>query len=380
MSAPVDPAPPVKGDTALRFPLATFGQVRHEVATQLRRVRHGRPALLAAVLLLSLGAWATVTVPQLMGRIVDVVTGTSSQPFWQLGVALFGAAVTGAVLSAGGFYLVSRVAERVIANLRQDMVGTALGLPTHRVEDAGSGDLVSRSTDDVSELSTAVTETVPILTGSVFTLAATVIALFALDWQFLLVPLLVAPVYYLAARLYLRRAPGRYAEERAAMAERAHRVLEAIRGRATVRAFSMEDRMHHEIANASWNVVTKGIRARTTMLILNVWMLIAEFLMLALTLIIGYHLVGRGTLTVGAVTGAVLMVIRLRGPLNMVMRVLDVVQSGYASLARIVGVVADPPVPVPDVRAGTPLGRVELRGVSFSYGGEIGRASCRERV
>ena len=149
MSAPVDPAPPVKGDTALRFPLATFGQVRHEVATQLRRVRHGRPALLAAVLLLSLGAWATVTVPQLMGRIVDVVTGTSSQPFWQLGVALFGAAVTGAVLSAGGFYLVSRVAERVIANLRQDMVGTALGLPTHRVEDAGSGDLVSRSTDDV---------------------------------------------------------------------------------------------------------------------------------------------------------------------------------------------------------------------------------------
>lgn len=369
MNAPVDPAPPVKGDTALRFPLATFGQVRHEVATQLRRVRHGRPALLAAVILLSLGAWATVTVPQLMGRIVDVVTGTSAQPFWQLGVALFGAAVTGAVLSASGFYLVSRVAERVIANLRQDMVGTALGLPTHRVEDAGSGDLVSRSTDDVSELSTAVTETVPILTSSVFTLTATVVALLALDWQFLLVPLLVAPVYYLAARLYLRRAPGRYAEERAAMAERAHRVLEAIRGRATVRAFSMEDRMHHEIANASWNVVTKGIRARTTMLILNVWMLIAEFLMLALTLIIGYHLVGRGTLTVGAVTGAVLMVIRLRGPLNMVMRVLDVVQSGYASLARIVGVVADPPVPVPDVGAGTPLGRVELRGVSFSYGG-----------
>ena len=205
------------GDIESQPFLEASRQVRHEVATQLRRVRHGRPALLAAVILLSLGAWATVTVPQLMGRIVDVVTGTSAQPFWQLGVALFGAAVTGAVLSASGFYLVSRVAERVIANLRQDMVGTALGLPTHRVEDAGSGDLVSRSTDDVSELSTAVTETVPILTSSVFTLTATVVALLALDWQFLLVPLLVAPVYYLAARLYLRRAPGRYAEERAAM-------------------------------------------------------------------------------------------------------------------------------------------------------------------
>ena len=369
MSAPADPTAPAKGDTALRFPLATLGQVRREVAGQLRRVRHATPALMVALILLSLGAWATVMVPQLMGQIVDLVTGVSDRPFWQLGVGLFGAAVAGAVLSACGFYLVSRVAERVIANLRQDMVGTALGLPTHRVEDAGSGDLVSRSTDDVSELSAAVTETVPILTSSVFTLAATTIALFALDWQFLLIPLIVAPVYYLAALLYLRKAPGRYAEERAAMALRAHRVLEAIRGRATVRAFSMEARMHHEIADASWSVVTKGIRARTTMLILNVWMLIAEFLMLALALIIGYHLVGNGALTVGALTGAVLMIIRLRGPLNMVMRVLDVVQSGYASLARIVGVVADPPTPVPDVGAGAPLGRVELRGVSFSYGG-----------
>lgn len=369
MTPTTAPRPPVKADTTLRFPLATFGQVRRELAAQLRRVSHATPALVAALVLLGLGAYASVMVPQLMGRIVDLVTGESGRPFWQLGVALFGAAIAGAVLSASGFYLVSRVAERIIANLRQDMVGTALGLPTHRVEDAGSGDLVSRSTDDVAELSTAVTETVPILTGSVFTLAATIIALLTLDWQFLVIPLVVTPLYYVAARLYLAKAPGRYAGERAAMASRAHRVLEAIRGRATVRAFSMEHRMHTEIAGASWRVVTTGIRARTTMLILNVWMLVAEFVMLTIALVVGYHLVGTGALTVGAVTGAVLMIIRLRGPLNMLMRVLDVVQSGYASLARIVGVVSDPPVPVPDTGAGAPRGEVELRGVSFSYGG-----------
>ena len=180
---------------------------------------------------------------------------------------------------------------------------------------------------------------------------------------------MVAPVYYVAARMYLARAPKRYAAERAAMAERARRVLEAIRGRATVRAFSMEDRMHTEIENASWSVVRKGITARTTMLVLNTWMLGIEFLMLTMALSVGYYLVSTDALTVGAVTGAVLMIIRLRGPMNTLMRVLDVVQSGYASLARIVGVVSDPPVPVPDSGADAPQGRVELRNVSFSYGG-----------
>lgn len=362
--------PPVKADTALRFPLATYRQVRREVARQLRGVRHATLWLLVALLLLSIGAYAGVLVPRLMGQIVDLVTGASERSMWQIGAGLLGAAISGAVLSAAGFYLVSRLAERVIANLRQDLIGTALGLPTHRVEDAGAGDLVSRSTDDVAELSAAVTETIPTLTTSLFTVVATVIALSALDWQFLVIPVLVAPVYYVGARLYLRKAPQRYAAERAAMAERARRVLEAIRGRATARAFSWEDRMHTEISDASWSVVLKAVRARTTMLLLNVWMLVAEFLMLALALGVGYHLVATGTLTVGAVTAAVLMIIRLRGPLNMFMRVLDVVQSGYASLARVVGVVIDPPVPVPDSGVKAPRGHVELRGVSFGYGGE----------
>jgi ATP-binding cassette subfamily C protein len=370
MSSP-SPAPaPAAADTALRFPLATPRQVRREVVRQLARVPRARALLLLAVVLLGTGAYASVLVPQLMGRIVDLVTGQATTPFWQLACALVGAALTGAALGAAGFYLVARIAERVIANLRQDMVGTALGLPTHRVEDAGSGDLVSRSTDDVAELSSAVTETVPILSSSVFTLAATVVALSTVDWRFLLIPLAVAPVYALAARSYLAKAPGRYAAERAAMAERARRVLEAIRGRATVRAFSLEDRVRTNVGNASWHVVVTAVRARTTMLVLNFWMLVAEFAMLALALVVGYHLVAGGTVTVGAVTGAVLMIIRLRGPLNMLMRVIDVVQSGYASLARVVGVVIDPPVPVPDAGVGAPGGRADLRGVSYSYGGE----------
>src|SRR5699024_949327 len=263
---------------------------------------------------------ASVQVPRLMGGIVDLVSGESDLSLWHLGAALVGAAVAGAVLSAGGFYLLSRLAERVIATLRQDMVGTALGLPTHRDEDAGAGDLVSRSTDDVAELSSAVTATVPTLSTSVFTVVATVIALFAANWRVLVITLRAAPPQWGAAATCLTRAAGRAARARAARAERARRVLEAPRGRATVRASSREDRMHTRIGNASWSVVVTAIRAQTTTLILNVWMLVGEFLMLAIALGVGYHLVATDVLTVGAVTGAVLLIIRLRGPLNMVMR------------------------------------------------------------
>lgn len=349
----------------MRFPTATWPQVRKVVAQQLSLIPHARRRALIAVVFLIAGAAANVTIPILLGKIVDAVTTGASIAL--LGVLLIGVAAASAALSAAGFYVLSQLTERVIASLREDMVSTALGLPTHRVEDAGTGDLVSRSTDDVAELSAAVTETVPVLAKSIFAIASTAVALLTVDWQYLVVILTVTPLYFLAGRYYLRRAPDRYAAERAAMADRARRLLEAIHGRDTVRAFRMENTMHDRIGAASTRVVEEGYNARRTMMVLQAHLTGIELVLLGSGLAVSFWVVQANALTVGAVTAAMLLLIRLRGPLMGLMRVLDTVQSGYASLARIVGVVINPPQPVPDSGAPRGDGSVDMRDISFRY-------------
>ena len=349
----------------MRFPTASWPQVRKEVGRQLSDVPAARCQAAAALALLTAGAGSNVAIPILLGKIVDaVITQGTIVP---IGISLVLVAAVSALFSAAGFYVLSRLSERVISALREDMVSTALRLPTHRVEEAGTGDLVSRSTDDVAELSAAVTETVPVLAKSAFAIATTGVALISLNWQYLLVVGAVAPLYVFAARQYLQRAPQRYTDERAAMAERARRLLEAIRGRKTVRAFGMEDQMHVGIERASAQVVDKGYAARRTMMVLQLWMTVIELVMLVCGLLISFWVVQAGALTVGSVTAAMLLLIRLRGPLMGLMRVIDTVQSGYASLSRIVGVVMDPPRAVPDLGAPAPGGVAELKEVSFSY-------------
>ena len=349
----------------MRFPTASGPQVRKEVGRQLSDVPGARCQAAAALALLTAGAGSNVAIPILLGKIVDtVITQGAIVP---IGISLVLVAAVSALFSAAGFYVLSRLSERVISALREDMVSTALRLPTHRVEEAGTGDLVSRSTDDVAELSAAVTETVPVLAKSAFAIATTGVALVSLNWQYLLVVGAVTPLYVFAARQYLQRAPQRYTDERAAMAERARRLLEAIRGRKTVRAFGMEDQMHVEIERSSAQVVDKGYAARRTMMVLQLWMTVIELVMLVCGLLISFWVVQAGALTVGAVTAAMLLLIRLRGPLMGLMRVIDTVQSGYASLSRIVGVVMDPPRAVPDFGAPAPGGVAELKEVSFSY-------------
>lgn len=370
-SQPRDSAPDRgAADTAAanpaRFPTASFSTVRRIVATQIRRIPGARREFWLAMFLLTTGAFANVLVPQQLGRIVDEVVADDGS-ITMIAVWLVVLALASAVLSAGGLYVIGKLIERVISNLRETMVGTALRLPAHEVEAAGSGDLVSRATDDVAELSAAVSETVPVLSKSVFMVIATAIALLAIDWQFIAVIVVVTPIYWLSVRRYLQVAPARYVAQRESMAQRARRVLEAIHGGPTVRAYGWEEAMHQRVHESSTDVVTYGYSARRTMMTLSLWVWLAEFLLLFGGLLVGFFVVNRGVLTVGAVTAALLMLIRLRGPIMALMRVLDTVQAGYASLSRIAGVIARPPRPVPDAGAGPARGEVVVKNVSFGY-------------
>lgn len=355
----------------MRFPTATGAQVRQEVTRQLTRIPSARPRFWAAVLLLSVGALASMAVPLLLGRVVDVVLAGGpdvvTRILW-IGLGVSVAAVVSAGLNAVGFYLLSTVAERAIGNLREDMVDTALHLPTHRVEEAGSGDLLSRSTDDVAELSSSISQTLPDITSAIFVLGATAVALVGLDPYYAVIPLLAGPAYALSFRQYLRSAPQRYANERASMAERARGVLESIHGLETLHAFGREDRAQERIGESSWRVVTNGYAARRTMMVTQLQMTIIEAGMLIAGLIMSYLAVRGGQLTIGQVTGAMMIIIRIRRPMMGIIHTLDTVNSGYASLARIVGVVYNPPARVPDCGAPPPAGRAELRDVWFGYG------------
>lgn len=355
-----------------RFPLATLPQVRKEVGKQIRSVPKAGLRALVAVVLLVAGAWAGVLLPMLIGSIVDVVqqasqNGNATEELVKLSCKLAAAGIGGAICNASGFYLIASVSEKVIANLREGVVATALGLPVHEVEEAGTGDIVSRATDDVQEVSKAVTESLPMVTVGIFTLVASAVAMVSLDWRYLVTIVIAAPLYYIAARRYLKVAPQRFAAERAAMGERTRRVLESIRGKETTDAFGLSESMHRGLFHASFNAVLLGVKARIAMVRLNAEVVIADWAMLISALLISFWLVGADAITVGAATASVLMVVRVRNPLMNLLRMLDSLQSAYASLARIVGVSLHPPQPIPDAGAPAALGDVRLSNVSFAY-------------
>ncbi|GAA1671524.1 ABC transporter ATP-binding protein [Glycomyces endophyticus] len=328
-------------DTRETLPLATAAQVRSEIRLALKG---GTGKVVGVVILLTLGSAAGLATPWALGALVDAVAeGTATHDadrIWLLAGIIAAGALFAALFDGLGQVGATRLVERVLASTRERMVARGLALPRAALERAGAGDLVSRAGDDVAVIAESAPYVVPAVTGSAFTIATTVVGIAVLDWRFAISALvLVIPIYAWTLRWHRRNAPQIYEAERAAMATRAHHLLASLRGIETVHAFGLSGPHGKRILLASWAVSIWAVRARTIINGFFARINLAEFLGMSSILVVGFWLVREGHGTVGAATTAMLFFLRLFGPINELMFVVDELQSSLASMRRIVGVI-----------------------------------------
>jgi ATP-binding cassette subfamily C protein len=347
------------------FPTATAA----ESWRALRRLaKPHRVVLTLAVAALTAGTIAGLIVPPVIGHVVDlVVDGRSPEAITAPALALVGLAVVQTALTFAGETLVALFGERVLADLREQVVERALGAPLRDIERAGSGDLVSRASGDVSVIATAARWALPALAVAALTVGLTVVGLAALDWRFALAALLAAPVQIHTLRWYLRRSSPIYAAERVAEAARTQQLLDSIGGSRTVRAFRLT-RLHTDaVRDRSQAAVDLALRANRLATRFYGRLNFAEFLGLGAVLAMGFFLVRSDAASIGAASAAALYFHRLFDPVNTLLGLFDTAQEAGAALARLVGVssLEQPRVAEP---ASSSRDAVALDDVSFSYG------------
>ena len=182
-------------------------------ASRLMRTR--RLMITAMILLHALAALAGLVVPRILGSLVDQASagGTLAASLNGLALAVTGVVVVQAVLTFFALWMSTLFGQDLLAEAREYVVRTVLGLPLGKVESASTGDLVTRVTRDVSTMSMSVRFGLPESVIAGMTTLLTVVAMLA-NSPFLTLPLLVtAPLLIIAARRYIKRAPKGYITE-----------------------------------------------------------------------------------------------------------------------------------------------------------------------
>lgn len=341
-------------------------------AAVLRQVRglakEQRGLLSWTVFLYGLATVAGLTGPYLVGEIVQSVeSGTTAGHLdWIVAIlAMFLLVQT--LLTRFAFRAAGQFAARALTRLREEFVERVLALPLSLVERSGTGDLVTRASRDVDALRLAMQLAVPECAVSVATVVLTVGAVLLVSPILAVVLLVSIPPITIVNRWYLRRSRAAFLREAAAASRTTDGLAATVHGAATVEAFGLQSQ---RIANAEGNVENAYGALRYTLSLRSVLYPVEEIFFtvpIVASLLLGGYCYSRGWVNLGQVTAATLYIVGLMGPLEVLLDWFGTLQSGSASLARLLGV-ADVPA---DRQAGPETvhdpRRLVARDLRFAY-------------
>lgn len=231
-----------------------------------------------------------------------------------------------------------KLGETIFATLREEFLASVLALPLIDVERAGTGDLLSRTTNDVEALSRTVRFALPEWMVAILQAVLTLVAMFLISPLASIGAIVSIPFLVFSTRTYLKFAPPGYRRERMSYATMSGTISETAEGARTIDAHRLSARQSRRIES---DINESYFSEIYTLLLRMNWFPTVESafaLAVATTLAWSGWLALHHHLSIGAATTLTLYVVQVNDPLDRIIMWLDELQIGQTSLARLIGV------------------------------------------
>jgi subfamily B ATP-binding cassette protein MsbA len=312
---------------------------------------------------------ASAAVAFLVKPIIDeALPGDGNLPFWATAILVaYFAKGLGAYFSA---FLMTDIGQRVVRDLRDQVFRHTLDQSAEFFSQRTTGQLMSRVTNDVSQVQQAVSETIGDLLRESLALIGYAVLLFYWDYRLALVcvtgaPIVVYPLVRFGQRV--RRTSRRSQEE---LAWLSHITAEAFTGHRIVKAFGAEAHEGRRFSRASDRLYRTNLKITSTVALLPPLMEFLGGLAVVALIWYGSRRISSGAMTQGNFLAFIFAAFMMYTPVKKLSRVNTNLQQAIAAAERIFELL-DTHSEVterPGARSLPPLqDNVEFRNVSFAY-------------
>lgn len=293
--------------------------------------------------MLGLYALAAITglIPAwVIGKIINLATTNTlhTSDITRLVIILLVSSLSFALLTFLARAQSYKLGETIFATLREEFLDSVLALPLIDVERAGTGDLLSRTTNDVEALSRTVRFALPEWMVAILQAVLTLVAMLLISPLASIGAIVSIPFLVFSTRTYLKFAPPGYRRERMSYATMSGTISETAEGARTIDAHQLSSRQSRRIED---DINESYFSEIYTLLLRMNWFPTVESafaLAVATTLAWSGWLALHHHLSIGAATTLTLYVVQVNDPLDRIISWLDELQIGQTSLARLVGV------------------------------------------
>ncbi|MFR9754035.1 ABC transporter ATP-binding protein [Nocardia sp. 004] len=267
-------------------------------------------------------------------------------------------------------YLLNIVINRTVKRLRNDIEDKIHRLPLRYFDSTPRGDVLSRVTNDVDNVSQSLQQTMNQLIMAVFSVLGILAMMFWISWLLAVIALLTIPAAIVVTAQIAKRSKPHFVNQWKYTGLVNAQVEEAYTGHEVVTAFGRNREVGKEFDERNEQLYQSSFRAQfisglimpTIMFLGNV-----NFVLVAL---VGGLKVATGSLSLGEVQAFIQYSRQFSQPLTQLGAMVNLLQSGVASAERIFEILdAEEQSPDPVMATSRPVdrGRVEFEAVSFRY-------------
>jgi len=334
-------------------------------------LQHQKWTLLGIVGLVVLTTVLGVVGPYLMGVAIDEFIMKGDLP----GLARIALLMLGVYLLASlGIWLretiMAGVAQRTVRDLRDDLFAKLQTLSLRYFDQHPHGDLMSRLSNDVENISNVLTSNAAQLISSVLTIVGVTVMMFIINAPLAIVTLLVLPLMLVSTKSVTGRTRTGFRAQQKHLGELNGIIEETITGQQVVKAYVREAE-----AIETFEVINRKLQKAATQAeifagFMGPVMNLVNNISLALVAGAGGWMAVQGWATVGTIAAFVIYARQFARPLNQIAQLFNVIQSALAGAERVFEILDEEPelVDGPDAK---PLehirGEVTFEDVCFSY-------------
>lgn len=351
----------------------------------LRYIRPHSPILFAVLLTAILSTMFTILSPKILGEATTIIFksvmgqlgGVSIPIDFERIIQILLLLVALYALSAGFTYLQTyimvRVAQKVVYDMRNDIEGKLSRLPLKYFDAHSHGEILSRVTNDMDNVGNTLQHSTEQIITSLVTIIGIVIIMLTISPVLTLITMITLPLTFFVTAKIAKRSKKNFARQQRELGILNGHVEEMYAGHVIIKSFGNEENsikrfreINEELYEAGWrSQFMSGLIMPLLGLINNIGYI--------LICVVGAVLVAQAKVTIGNVQAFIQYSKQFTQPILQTANIANIIQSAIAAAERVFELMDeeeeayDNETALPEFK---PEGHVEFKNVAFSYNAE----------
>ena len=349
-------------------------------AQRLIRLMADEKFLVMLVMFLAVVSVALVVLgPRILGHATDILFNGLTKRNGQTGVNFtslhhtlefaLGLYVCSFVLAYSQTFMLAGIVQRTMFTLRADVEAKIHKLPLSYIDRHSRGDLLSRVTNDIDNISQSLQQSLSQLITSLLTIAGVLVMMLALSPILAIIAIITVPLSITTMNRLARRSKKQFIAQWSHTGALNGLIEETFTGHAIVKTFGRQRSVEDRFATTNEKLYEAGFGAQFISGSIQPAMMFVGNLNYLMIAVVGGIRVASGSMGLGDVQAFIQYSRQFTQPLTQTASMMNVLQSGVASAERVFEVLDAEEesaeaefVPSPPVQ-----GRVAFENVSFSY-------------